>query len=64
MKNIILLLLLSQSVVAQPVIKNLVFEGAGVRGIAYVGALEVLEEMALLKKVEKVGGTSGEPSPP
>lgn len=58
MKNIILLLLLSQSIVAQPAIKNLVFEGAGVRGIAYAGALEVLETKDLVKEVEKVGGTS------
>lgn len=58
MKNIILLLLLSQSIVAQPAIKNLVFEGAGVRGIAYAGALEVLETKDYVKEVEKVGGTS------
>lgn len=29
-------------------IKNLVFRGGGVRGIAYVGALKVMEEEGLL----------------
>ncbi len=38
--------------------KNLVFEGGGVRGIAYAGALKVLEERGLLQSVERVGGTS------
>lgn len=38
--------------------KNLVFEGGGVRGIAYVGALKVMEERGLLRSVERVGGTS------
>ena len=39
-------------------IKNLVFEGAGIRGIAYSGAIKVLEEKNLLQNVERVGGTS------
>jgi len=38
--------------------KNLVFEGGGVKGIAYVGAMEVLEQKAILKQIERVGGTS------
>lgn len=39
-------------------IKNLVFEGGGVKGIAYVGALTALHENGLLKSVERVAGTS------
>ena len=39
-------------------IKNLVFQGGGVKGIAYAGALEVLEEAKILDKVERVAGTS------
>lgn len=39
-------------------IKNLVFEGAGIRGLAYAGALKTLEERQILSEVEKVGGTS------
>lgn len=38
--------------------KNLVFEGGGVKGIAYVGALEALEKRGILKNIERVGGTS------
>jgi len=38
--------------------KNLVFEGGGVKGIAYGGALEVLEDMNILKGIVRVGGTS------
>ncbi|NOX47136.1 MAG: patatin-like phospholipase family protein [Chlorobi bacterium] len=39
-------------------IKNLVFEGAGIRGIAYAGAIQALEENGVSKNIEKVGGTS------
>ena len=38
--------------------RNLVFKGGGVRGIAYMGALEVLEELDVLKNIERVAGTS------
>ena len=38
--------------------KNLVFEGGGVKGIAYVGALEVLDQEGILKDIERVAGTS------
>lgn len=38
--------------------KNLVFEGAGIRGIAYAGAVKELEAAGLLKDVQRVGGTS------
>src|SRR5215208_1143668 len=38
--------------------KNLVFEGGGVKGIAYGGALEVLEQSQITPQVEKVAGTS------
>lgn len=38
--------------------RNLVFEGGGVKGIAYVGALRVLEEMDMIQDVKRAGGTS------
>lgn len=38
--------------------KNLVFEGGGVRGLAYAGAVGVLEEKNIIKNIEKVAGTS------
>ena len=45
---------------AQPVatIKNLVFEGAGIRGIAYAGVITELEAGNRMQSIEKVGGTS------
>lgn len=39
-------------------IKNLVFQGGGVKGIAYVGAIQVLQAQDLLCTVENVAGTS------
>jgi NTE family protein len=39
-------------------IENLVFEGGGVRGIAYAGALSALEERSLLGTIQGVAGTS------
>lgn len=38
--------------------RNLVFEGGGVKGIAYGGALEVLEKRKILKDIVRVGGAS------
>lgn len=38
--------------------KNLVFEGGGVKGAAYVGALRVLEGKGILKNIERIGGAS------
>ncbi len=37
---------------------NLVFEGGGIRGIAYAGVLKELENSGIIKDIEKVGGTS------
>jgi NTE family protein len=38
--------------------RNLVFEGGGVKGIAYVGAMQVLDQRGLLDGIRRVGGTS------
>lgn len=38
--------------------RNLVFEGGGVKGIAYVGAMEVLQKKGILENIRRVGGTS------
>jgi NTE family protein len=51
------LLTWSPFLVAQP-FKNLVFEGGGMRGVSYAGALYELEQAGHLKSIEKVGGTS------
>lgn len=39
-------------------IENIVFEGAGIRGIAYAGAIKELEQKGLLQNVKRVSGTS------
>ena len=38
--------------------RNLVFEGGGVKGIAYCCALGVLDERVILSRISRVGGTS------
>jgi NTE family protein len=38
--------------------KNLVFEGGGVKGIAYVGAMEELYKREIVQQITRVGGTS------
>ena len=52
------ILLCLQATAQPPSIKNLVFEGAGIRGIAYVGVLSAMEDQGALASVERVGGTS------
>ncbi|QDA60405.1 patatin-like phospholipase family protein [Hymenobacter jejuensis] len=38
--------------------RNLVLEGGGIRGIAYGGALQELEQQGVLAEIQRVGGTS------
>ncbi|XP_035662131.1 uncharacterized protein LOC118406311 [Branchiostoma floridae] len=38
--------------------ENLVFEGGGARGVAYVGTLRVLETAGVLPKIQRVAGVS------
>ncbi|MFQ5850649.1 MAG: patatin-like phospholipase family protein, partial [Candidatus Binatia bacterium] len=38
--------------------RNLVFEGGGIKGIAHVGAMEVLKDKGILPNIRRVGGTS------
>jgi NTE family protein len=38
--------------------RNLVFKGGGVRGIAYMGALEILDEYRIVDNIQRVAGTS------
>lgn len=37
---------------------NLVFKGGGVRGVAYIGVMQALEERGILPQVQRVAGTS------
>lgn len=43
---------------SQPTYQNLVLEGGGIRGIAYCGAIQGLEQRGLLKNIRRIGGTS------
>src|SRR6056297_1911594 len=38
--------------------ENLVFEGGGIKGIAYAGAISVLEEKGIMPGINRVAGTS------
>jgi len=38
--------------------RNLIFEGGGVKGIAYVGAMQILDQRGILDEVQRVGGAS------
>jgi NTE family protein len=38
--------------------QNLVFKGGGVRGIAYMGAMEKLDELGIIDEIQRVAGTS------
>ncbi len=42
----------------EPHYENLVFEGAGIRGIAYSGVIKQLENHGIMPNIKKVGGTS------
>jgi NTE family protein len=42
----------------QPTYNNLVFEGAGIRGIAYSGVLTELDRLGITDSIKNVGGTS------
>lgn len=39
-------------------IRNLVFKGGGIKGLAYVGVLQALAEEGILKNIENIGGAS------
>src|SRR6185503_15237246 len=54
----ILILALVTSFSQTPRYRNLVMEGAGVKGFAYAGALQVLDSMGILKNIQRVAGTS------
>lgn len=60
MKYWLLLLLLPLYTLGQvsPDYKNLVFEGGGIRGLAYAGTIKVLEEKKILPNIENCAGTS------
>ncbi len=52
------ILLFTSNLSSQHQYENLVFEGAGIRGIAYSGVIQQLEAYALIDDIKRVGGTS------
>lgn len=50
--------LLSYSKAQKGQYENLIFEGAGIRGLAYTGVITELDEKGVLENIKKVGGTS------
>lgn len=54
----ILLIIHAGAIYGQSQYENLVFEGAGIRGLAYSGVVKGLEEKNILKDIKRVGGTS------
>jgi NTE family protein len=55
---VILMLFCVRTSAQKAPVENLVFEGAGIRGLAYSGAVAELEARGLLQQVKRVGGTS------
>lgn len=39
-------------------VENIVFEGAGIRGLAYCGAIKALEQNNQIAEIKRIGGTS------
>lgn len=38
--------------------RNLVFEGGGIKGLAYIGAMQIMDQRGHLSGIQRVGGTS------
>ncbi|WP_018341619.1 patatin-like phospholipase family protein [Cytophaga aurantiaca] len=55
---ILLLITASIKTTAQTNYKNIVLEGGGIRGFAYIGTYEVLDSLHILDSIERVGGSS------
>jgi len=58
MKTLLLLLMPFFAVCQNNQYKNLALEGGGIRGLAYPGALKVLEKKGIINNIENVAGTS------
>ncbi len=55
---IVFSLALNNGYAQSPKYENLVFEGGGIRGIAYAGVLKELENSGIIQDITRVGGTS------
>jgi NTE family protein len=58
MKSVFTFILIAFSCVSHAQYTNLVLEGGGMKGIAYAGALEVLDSLGISDSIEQVAGAS------
>ena len=58
MKSVLTCILIAFSYISNAQYTNLVLEGGGMKGIAYAGALEVLDSLGISDSIERVAGTS------
>ncbi|MDC1431229.1 patatin-like phospholipase family protein [Bacteroidia bacterium] len=58
MKYVFTFILIAFSYVSHAQYTNLVLEGGGMKGIAYAGALEVLDSLGISDSIERIAGTS------
>ncbi|MFT4995925.1 MAG: NTE family protein [Flavobacteriales bacterium] len=58
MKSVFTFILIAFSYVSHAQYTNLVLEGGGMKGIAYAGALEVLDSLGISDSIERIAGTS------
>jgi len=56
--TMLLFIILNDCFSQTPRYENIVFEGAGIRGIAYSGVIKELEKAGIMHDLSKVGGTS------
>jgi NTE family protein len=58
MKKLIIFLLFPLAINAQHNFTNIVLEGGGIRGLAYGGVIEILEQKQIIEGLQNVGGAS------
>ncbi|MFT4875901.1 MAG: NTE family protein [Bacteroidia bacterium] len=58
MKSVFTFILIAFSYVSHAQYTNLILEGGGMKGIAYAGALEVLDSLGISDSIERIAGTS------
>jgi NTE family protein len=58
MKSVFTFILIAFSYVSHAQYTNLILEGGGMKGIAYAGALEVLDSLGISDSIKRVAGTS------
>jgi NTE family protein len=55
---VLIIIIQCHNLFSQKQYENLVFEGAGIRGLAYSGVIKGLEDLGMMNEIKRVGGTS------